>query len=388
MARPVVSYYRTRIVGTIAVDSLHVDVAGEVLTSTGLRVVSRRDITVDGVIRGVDGSGASISLTSTEGRVVVRGAVIGGSGRDHTQAATGAEARGQDGGNGGGVEIAAPSDLVAVVGGQVRAGRGGHGQGASSQEGAPARVAFSGAGGGGTVSISAGREIAVVAGRVLGADGGNGAHADASFATFDDLMEALQPAGLVDAVAPPPPPELLVPTGAAPDPPRTATADAGRGGDGGDVRPSLGRAGMRILISAGAAVAAGDGGRAATARGTFAEAAEARVHDGGRGGSVTIDPGPAGLASLGSAPRPGVGRPCGETPETRTATAGARRSAAARAGLGGPGGTCVVGGGQMAAGTGGGAGLARARTETCDRSEPGHPAQGALPGAGGHAICP
>jgi hypothetical protein len=380
MPSPVIIGTSTTINGPVQADSFDLGPGATVKTTSGLAVKCTGDIFIHGTIRGADQSGASIRLESTNGSVFVFGSVIAGSGEDHLDQAPLPNPVGRAGGNGGSVDILAPSNAVTVTG-TVRAGKGGTGQDAVASEGGEVRTATSGAGGhGGSVNISAGFHIRIT-GDIKAGDGGDGGRAQASFWTFEDWQEAFQATGpaFYD-------PEMLDPTGAAPQNPRSAHADAGPGGAGGKVGLVCGARGLGVVLTG--PVVAGNGGNTSRAEATFAETAEATAQAAREGGDVTIDLGLAGtLIVSGPAPKPGDGGHCGETKDTRRATAGARNQATARVVSGGAGGTYRAGI-VRSRGRGGNAGSARAKTSACDRSDLGNAASGPYAGLGGQASCP
>jgi hypothetical protein len=377
MANHVVIHYGTSANGQIQAETFFLDGSGFIETTEGMDVVARRDITINGVIRGKDQSGASIRLTSTHGNIVVQGAIVGGSGKDYHDRAPLPNPHGKTGGNGGDVELSAPRDSV-IVQGEIRAGNGGRGQDAVDVDSeASEREAFSGGGGaGGSITVT-GFRIAILQGGLKAGHGGNSGRAETGFATAEDRLQAM-----LAAIPPGSEPYLLTPTDETPRKPRKALADSGKGGPGGSVMLKL--TGVGLIVQSD--VTAGNGGGTAEATATWAEEATARANEGGKGGDVDID----GVVDvLRPLPTPGNGGDCGKTPDTPRATAGARRRAEATVGLGGVAGVYRKNTMVQVKATGGNAGAARAATtEGCFRDELGSNAQGAQPGTGGHATCP
>lgn len=364
--------------GLLQAPGLTVLPGGSLDTKNGLQIVCDGDVVIAGTVRGKPG--ASLSITSLNGSVIVSGGIAMARGRDGA-------AHGEAGEGGGSVRITAQSGEILVTG-TIEAGHGGNGGNALNHP--AASDTRSGNGGRGGDVVLQGFYVSLRGGTLRAGDGGKSGWAEANGWNFDAqfhwFMENVAPAGGPMDRPPANPPEfpLIVPVDEVSE--KVAVSLSGNGGLGGDVRLVAAAKGSLGWMMAGGTLCSGSGGDAQSSRALRAIEAWATVGLPGKGGEISYDAGPGGVLGVwhrGAQETPGKGGSAEE------AVAAAVRIAEARVAEGGAGGKVSVEGlaPTTLQGDGGNAGQSRAQTPSCDHAEGPHAGGKTGPGASTFARC-
>jgi hypothetical protein len=364
--------------GLLQAPGLTVLPGGSLDTENGLQIVCDGDVVIAGTIRGKPG--ASLSITSLNGSVIVSGGIVLARGRDGASP-------GEAGEGGGSVHITAQSGEI-LVAGRIEAGRGGNGGNAMNHP--SASDTRSGNGGRGGDVVMQGFYVSLRGGTLRAGDGGKSGWAEANGWNFDAqfrwFMENVAPAGGPMDRPPANPPDfpLIVPADEVSE--KVVVSLSGNGGLGGDVRVVAAATGSLGWMMAGGTLISGIGGDSQASRALRAIDAWATVGLPGKGGKISYDAGPGGVLGVwhrGAQETPGKGGSAGG------AVAAAVRLAEARVPEGGAGGKVIVEGlaPTTLQGDGGNAGRANAVTPTCNKSEGPNRGGPGGPGAGTTARC-
>jgi hypothetical protein len=349
----------TSMSGRRVASSFYVERGRTVTVPAELHITVQGDISVQGDLLAPDGSGASITLVSTAGSVVIGGRIQAGKGAEGVHVGGVPEAVAGPGGAGGAVVIEARAGRVEIAG-RLIGGTGGPGGRANASNGTPLTRAVSGAGGaGGPVRVSAARTIELQAGAEIEAGAGGDGGTARAFAYVAERAT------------------------------RVVEAHALGGGPGGDVELRVPTAPGALILGIGVAVRSGRGGNTLKAEvhndGTSALAV---ADAGGPGGSVRLFAGDSARIRV-TPVELGRGGHSGTAPATVQADAFAVRNATARVLGGGPPGARYEDGFKITDGAGGDSGRAAASLPSCaQRTEDGSRGAQGVAGRPATAACP
>lgn len=325
--------------GDIRANSFTLKSSADIELKGDLKITAVGDILIEGTILSSQNKGHSVSLVSETGNIVITGGIIGNRGANGGSTNNRAGAFGDNGQDGGSIELRAANGSI-TISGNLTGGMGGTGGMADT-----------------------GNQNALIV-RADGGAGGNGGRI-VIYAQRDITVEATIESGMGNVSG------ITKATNTSTDERAGSFAYSKRAGNGGDVEIESAMGDIRVIGAASIQSGSGNFSGGATAKGI---AAYATSVEGGDGGSISLKVSAGRRVVAGSVISTGDGRNSGAAIATGVILA------EARGGAGGVPGVLL----NNTAGTRGNAddsGMARASlTNGASRSMPSNPASGVRPG--------